>query len=49
MDPFRSRRGELSGNRRRVFGEHLLAVEVALAEPDDPAVPEVDRRQNRER
>ena len=49
MDPFRSRRGECSGNRQRIFPVHLLAGEVSLTEPDDLAVPEVDRRQNHER
>jgi hypothetical protein len=49
MDPVRARGGEPASHGHRIVRVHLLAGEIALAEPDDPAVAEVDGRQNRER
>ena len=49
MDPARARRGETTGHRHGIVRVHLLAGEVTLPEPDDLAVAQVDRGQNRER
>jgi hypothetical protein len=49
MDPLRARGGEPARHGHRIVRVDLLAGEIALAEPDDLAVAEIDRGQNRER
>ena len=49
VDPAAPAAANARGHRGRVVAVDLLAVEVALPQPDDAAAAEVDRRQDVER
>jgi hypothetical protein len=46
VEPSGARRDKCLGDGRRIVAVDCFPPEVTLAQPDDPATPQVDRRQD---